>query len=86
MTGTPITTPPHAHLKPMDSPAEPFRRAHHKAGGGRGLQPPPAATIRDGSAAQPLGWVQGRSALPDVLLANTVVGPYRVSWGTEVAR
>lgn len=55
------------------------------AGGEGLLQPPWAASIRDGSAAQSLGWVQGRSALPDVLLANTIVGPYCVSRGTEVA-
>lgn len=66
-------------------PAKACRRATPMAGGGRLLQPPWAASIRNGSAAQPPGWVQGRSALPDVLLANTVVGPYCVSRGTEIA-
>ena len=65
--------------------AEACRRATPMAGGGRLLQPPWATSIRHGLAAQPLGWVQVRSALPDVLLANTVVGPYCVSRGTEVA-
>lgn len=66
-------------------PAKACRRAIPMAGGEGLLQPPWAASIRDGSAAQPRGWVQGRSALSDVLLANTVVGPYCVSRGTEVA-
>lgn len=67
-------------------PAKACRRATPTAGREGLLQSPRAASIRDGSAAQPRRWVQGRSALPDVLLANTVVGPYCVSRGTEVAQ
>lgn len=82
--GWPTDTAPRQSSLP-GHPAEACRRATPMAGGGRLLQPPQAASTRHGSAAQPPGWVQGRSALPDVLLANTIVGPYCVSRGTEVA-
>lgn len=60
-------------------------RAHpngpYVAGEGEVLQPPAVASIWYRSAAQPLGWVQGRSALPGELFINSIVGPYCVSLG-----
>lgn len=53
----------------------------HMAGEGEVLQPPTGASIWCRSAAQPLGWVQGRSALPGELFINSIVGPYCVSFG-----
>lgn len=44
--------------------ANPDRSAHHEAGGGRGLQPPSEASIRNGSAAQPLAGLRGAAPLP----------------------
>ena len=51
------------------------------AGEGDFLQPPKVASIWYRSAAQPLGWVQGRSALPGELFINSIVGQYCVSFG-----
>jgi hypothetical protein len=53
----------------------------HMAGEGEVLQSPKAASIWYRSAAQPLGWVQGRSALPGELFINSIVGQYCVSFG-----
>lgn len=53
----------------------------HTASEGEVLQPPTVASIWCRSAAQPLGWVQGRSALPGELFINSIVGPYCVSFG-----
>lgn len=51
------------------------------AGEGEVLKPPPAASIWYRSAAQPHGWVQGRSALPGELFINSIVDQYCVSPG-----
>jgi hypothetical protein len=51
------------------------------AGEGDVLQPPKVASIPHGSAALPLGWVQGRNALPGELFINSIVGQYCVSFG-----
>lgn len=48
---------------------------------GMGWQPPQAASVPLGPAAKPLGWVQGRSALPGELFINSIVGQYCVSFG-----
>lgn len=55
------------------------RSAPQMAGEEAILQPPKVASIQFGSAVQPHSWVQGRSALPDMLLANIIVGQYCVS-------
>ncbi len=61
-----LARPAVAHVAP--SPRIPFakpdRSAHHKAGGDRVLQPPPAASIRDRSAAQPLAGSRGAAPSP----------------------
>lgn len=44
--------------------AKPARSARHEAGGGRALQPLWAASIRDGSAAQPLAGSKGAALWP----------------------
>jgi hypothetical protein len=61
--------------------ARPHPNGPHMAGEGAVLQPPIVVSIRHGSAAQPLGWVQGRSALPGELFINSIVGQYCVSFG-----
>lgn len=61
--------------------ARPHPSSLRMAGEGEVLQPPPAASILYRSAAQPHGWVQGRSALPGELFINSIVGQYCVSLG-----
>lgn len=61
--------------------ARPHPNGPHMAGEGGVLQAPKAASIWHRSAAQPLGWVQGRSALPGELFINSIVGQYCVSFG-----
>ena len=50
--------------------AKPDRSARHKAGEGRVLQPPLAASIRDGSAAQPLAGSRGAAPSPTCCLQH----------------
>ncbi len=50
--------------------ASPARSAHHKARGGRGLQPPVVASIRDGSAAHPLAGSRGAASSPTCCLQH----------------
>ena len=64
----------------VSSSAKSSRSAPHMAGGGKVLQTPKAASIWHRSAVQPLGWVQGRSALPGELFTNSIVGQYCVSF------
>lgn len=64
--------------------AKPDRSAPNKAGEGQDLQPPAAVSVRVGPAAQPRGWVQGRSALPGELFSNSIVGPYCVCRATGI--
>lgn len=62
-----ILSPPalaHVAPSPRNAFAKPDRSAHHKAGGGQVLQPPPAASIRDGSAAQSLAGSRGVAPSP----------------------
>jgi len=67
-------------LQPCASAIVPLdRHAAQKVPDDLMAQPPQAAMIRHELAALPLSWVQGRSALTGVLLANTIVGPYCVS-------
>ena len=63
--------------------ARPHPNSPHMAGEGGVLQSPKAASIWHRSAAQPLGWVQGRSALPGELFINSIVGQYCVSFGGD---
>lgn len=61
--------------------ARPHPNGSHMACEGEVLQPPSVASIWHRLAAQPLGWVQGRSALPGELFINSIVGQYCVSFG-----
>jgi hypothetical protein len=63
--------------------ARPHPNSIHMAGKGGVLQPRIVASIWRRSAAQPLGWVQGRSALPGELFINSIVGQYCVSFGGD---
>ena len=55
---------------PGGSLANPARSAPQKAGVGRGLQPPEVASIRDGSAAQPLAGSRGAAPSPTCCLQH----------------
>lgn len=50
--------------------AKPDRSARHEAGEGRVLQPPLAASIRHGSAAQPLAGSRGAAPSPTCCLQH----------------